>query len=86
MVVIENQPSFADAAPKDDADDANKEPRLPPNSAVSVANGQLFWSTNIDLMIKILSQMPSQEPLSDSVDFKLVSGELKKYAANENCA
>jgi hypothetical protein len=85
MVMIENQPGVAAAAAAPAAPQQNnQDPRLPPNSAVTVANGQLYWATHIDLLIKILAQTPDTEKLSDSVDLKVVEAELKQYAAAEN--
>jgi len=86
MVIIENQPEFAEIAVKPADEDEKDKTRLPPNSAVSVANGQLLWATNIDLIIKILAQPQEQETLGGSVDLKLVQDELKKFAATENSA
>jgi hypothetical protein len=86
MVVIENQPGLTEIAAKPADEEKDNEPRLPPNSAVSVAHGQLLWATNIDLIIKILSQPQGQEPLSDSVDLKLVQEELRKFTAAESSA
>ena len=86
MVTIENQPAFGPAAPAEEENEDKDEPRLPPNSAVTVAHGQLMWATHIDLLIKILGATSETDKLSDSVDYKVVHAELLRVSGPENCA
>ncbi len=54
MVTIENSP-LDDLSPPPE-DDLEEERALPPNSAVTVAHGQLFVATHIDILTKVLTE------------------------------
>jgi len=54
MITIENSP-LDNEAPKD-GEEEEEERTLPPNSAVTVAHGQLFVATHIDILTKVLTE------------------------------
>ena len=55
MVTIENTPEFTTAPSKEDSAEEVEEKALLPNSAVTVAHGQLFVATHIDILAKVLA-------------------------------
>ena len=54
-----------------------------PNSAVTVAYGQMFVATHIDILAKILSDEKVRGKLSESADYLRVSGDLATIALSE---
>ncbi len=55
MVTIENQPAFGPVVKPEEKDDEEKDRKLLPNSAITVANGHLLWATHVDFLVKVLS-------------------------------
>lgn len=49
-----------------------------PNSAVAVANGQLYVATHIDFLKKVLTPREPRETLAEAFDYKLVMSELNQ--------
>lgn len=86
MVTIENQPAFGPVIKGEDAkEEEEKEAKLMPNSAVTVANGHLLWATNVDFLVKVLSSTDA-EKLKSSADFDIVDADLAHYKAPESSA
>lgn len=86
MVTIENQPAFGPVIKGEEAkDDEEKEGKLMPNSAVTVANGHLLWATNVDFLVKVLSAQDEGKLLS-SADYEIVDADLGHYKAPESSA
>jgi hypothetical protein len=80
MVTIENSP--LDSEPR--AEEEEEEERaLPPNSAVTVAYGQLFVATHIDILTKVLTEYENGAKLAGSADFLRVEAELVRLAQPE---
>jgi hypothetical protein len=83
MVTIENSPElgFAGGAPAEEPEEEEKP--LLPNSAVTVAYGQLFVATHIDILAKVLSSEAERGKLNASSDFQRVEAELNKLRLPE---
>ena len=81
MVTIENSP-LDDLSPPPE-DDLEEERALPPNSAVTVAHGQLFVATHIDILTKVLTEYENGAKLADSSEYLRVEGELRQLAQGE---
>ena len=56
-----------------------------PNAAVAVARGQLFVSSHVDFLEKVLGGNQEGGRLADNADYKRVNEELTKLGANEVC-
>jgi hypothetical protein len=82
MVTIENSPTFGNASSADEPEDP-EEKALLPNSAVTVAHGQLFVATHIDILTKVLANLEEREMLVNSPDYKRVQEQLGKLALSE---
>jgi hypothetical protein len=82
MITIENHPSFAPGG----EDEEEPEKRMLPNSAVTVAFGQLFVATHYDFLTKVLSTVPERQQLSQSLEYRLVREDLDRLAGNQVCA
>jgi hypothetical protein len=54
-----------------------------PNSAVAVAKGNLFISSHVDFLKRILDETPEADQLSSDVDYKLVMEKLDSLGAGE---
>lgn len=76
MVTIENSPAFGAGLAADEEEPAEKP--LLPNSAVTVAYGQLFVATHIDILAKVLADEAARGKLSNSADFRRVEAEIEK--------
>jgi hypothetical protein len=82
MVTIENSP--LDDERKGAEEEEEKEERaLPPNSAVTVAYGQLFVATHIDILTKILAEYEGGAKLAGSADYLRVEAEIARLAQSE---
>ncbi len=80
MITIENSPFDRQQEEEPEEED---ERALPPNSAVTVAHGQLFVATHIDILTKILTEFENGPKLASSVDYLRVQGELTSIAQPE---
>ncbi len=80
MITIENSPFDR---PADTDVDEEEERALPPNSAVTVAHGQLFVATHIDILTKVLTEFENGTKLAASADYLRVQGELAAIAQPE---
>ncbi len=58
--------------------------RLLPSSALTVAHGHIFISTQIDFLEKVLAQMSAGQSLADMADYQRVRAELVKLGATQN--
>lgn len=85
MVTIENSPGFG-AIGASAADEEEPEKPLLPNSAVTVAYGQLFVATHIDILAKVLAAEADRGKLVDSADYQRVAGEIKAARMPEESA
>ncbi len=82
MVTIENSP-LDNEFPRAEEEDIEEERALPPNSAVTVAHGQLFVATHIDILTKVLTEFEHGPKLAGSADFVRVEGEIARVAQSE---
>ena len=85
MVTIENSPDFGfgDAKSDEEQPAEEEEKALLPNSAVTVAHGQLFVATHIDILAKVLSDEADRGSLGASNDFHRVESEIAKLRLPE---
>ena len=70
MITIENSP--LDRPRRTTRMEEEEERALPPNSAVTVAYGQLFVATHIDILTKVLTEFENGPKLADSADYQRV--------------
>jgi hypothetical protein len=81
MITIENSP--LDRSGDDELGEEQEERALPPNSAVTVAHGQLMVATHIDLLTRVLTEYDNGPKLAASADYKRVSQNLASVAQPE---
>ena len=87
MVVVENHPAFAMAKQEEDEDaEEDTRERMLPNSAVTVAHGQLLVASHYDFLTKMLDQLADREQLVDSNEYHLVIAELDYLGGGKACA
>jgi hypothetical protein len=91
MVTIENSPELTlndqVSLPGDEKQPEEEEEKpLLPNSAVTVAHGQLLVATHIDVLAKLLSDESQRGKLNESNDFQRVDAEIKKLQLPEQSA
>lgn len=82
MVTIENSP-LDDERAQADEEEEKEERALPPNSAVTVAYGQLFVATHIDILTKVLTEYEGGPKLAGSADYLRVEAEVAQLAQPE---
>ena len=69
----------------EEEDDAGPAPIFP-NTAITVAHGELFVASHLQFLLKVLKQREDErETLGGAVDFKLVEAKCKESGAGENC-
>jgi hypothetical protein len=83
MVTIENSPLSVGGG---GADEEPAEKPLLPNSAVTVAFGQLFVATHIDILTKVLTEAGNREKLDYSADYARVQAEMARLAQPQQFA
>lgn len=83
MVTIENSPELGFGVGAQAEEPEEEEKPLLPNSAVTVAYGQLFVATHIDILAKILASEGDRGKLNASSDFQRVEAELNKLRLPE---
>jgi hypothetical protein len=86
MVVVENHPAFAMAKPEEDENAEDTRERMLPNSAVTVAHGQLLVATHYDFLTKMLDDLDQREQLVDSNEYHLVKTHLDYLSGGKACA
>ncbi len=87
VVVVENHPAFAMAKQEEDEDaEGDTRERMLPNSAVTVAHGQLLVASHYDFLTKMLDQLAAREKLVDSNEYQLVKTELDYLSGGKACA
>jgi hypothetical protein len=86
MVEIENHPAFAMAKQEEDEDNEETRERMLPNSAVTVAHGQLLVATHYDFLTKMLDDLAEREQLADGNEYHLVKAELDYLSGGKACA
>jgi hypothetical protein len=60
-------------------------PGLFPNLAVTVTNDQLFISSHLDFLVKILQEREERETLAAAIDFQVIGDEVEELG-KERCA
>jgi hypothetical protein len=85
MVTIENSPElgFGEATGQQQEEEEEEEKPLLPNSAVTVAHGQLLVATHIDILAKVLADEADRGTLGASNDFHRVEAEIEKLRQPE---
>ncbi|MGD9721781.1 MAG: hypothetical protein AB7O59_05165 [Pirellulales bacterium] len=89
MVTIETNAEFGfgdSGAPAQEEEPEEEEKPLLPNSAVTVAHGQLLVATHIDILAKVLAEESVRGTLGTSSDFLRVEAELEKLQLPEQSA
>jgi hypothetical protein len=87
MITIENNPALtADGAGKPADEEEEEEKPILPNSAVTVAYGQMFVATHIDILAKVLSDESERGKLSASPDYQRISAEIAKLRLSTQSA
>ena len=86
VVVVENHPAFAMAKQEEDENAEETRERMLPNSAVTVAHGQLLVASHYDFLTKMLDDLAQREQLVDSNEFHLVKTELDYLSGGKACA
>jgi hypothetical protein len=69
-------------------DPADEEPEaapLFPNLALTVGKGQLFISSHLDYLVKVLKEQEEHETLASAVDFQVIRDEVKEIS-DDRCA
>ena len=61
------------------------EEKLLPHAAVTVVNGKLVIASHYDFLVRVLDKNRPFEPLSESVDFKMVQDAMGRLGASDNC-
>jgi hypothetical protein len=84
MVTIEQSPELG--LPPAAEEPEEEEKKMLPNSAVTVANGQLFVATHIDILAKVLADQADRGMLHESSDFQRVEAEVGKLRLSEQSA
>jgi hypothetical protein len=69
---------------EDDEEDARE--HMLPNSAITVAHGQLLVASHYDFLTKMLDALSEREQLVDSNEYRLVKTELDGLSAGKACA
>jgi hypothetical protein len=72
---------------KKHADEEEEEERKPlmPHRSITVCKGQLFISSHIDFLLKVIAPEGKPDLLKDDVDFQLVEAELGTFKPTEKC-
>ncbi|MBN1911755.1 MAG: hypothetical protein JW818_18585 [Pirellulales bacterium] len=88
------EPPILDDLP-DFSPDRPKKPHLPkrhgkkkellPHQSVTVAHGHLLVASHVDFLVKVLQQSKTPDPLTKSVDYRLVAGAMQQLGAGEGC-
>jgi hypothetical protein len=86
MITIENAEALAGDGADKAADEEPEEKPMLPNSAVTVAFGQLFVATHIDILAKVLASEEQRQKLSTSSDFERVTTEMAKLKLSSESA
>ncbi len=56
-----------------------------PNAAITVANGQLYISSHLDFLVKILQAREERETLGATVDFQVIGEKVESFGS-QRCA
>jgi len=89
--VISNLPDLAPARPKDGArpgrrlGQGDQEQDLLPHKAVAVVHGHLMIASHYDFLVKILQGSKEPDPLTASIDYRVVQGALERLGVGESC-
>jgi hypothetical protein len=84
MVTIENSPTFGPVGATT-SDEPEEHPMLP-NSAVTVAHGQFFVATHIDILAKVLANIEEREQLANDSEYRRTQEEVAKLALGSQFA
>ncbi len=67
--------------PSDEPEAPEERERVLPNSAITVANGQLIVATHVDFIVELLQQPVGVNNLAEAADFQIVQDSLDKLGA-----
>lgn len=62
-----------------------EEEKLLPHAAVTVVHGKLVVASHYDFLTRVLDKNRPFEPLSESIDFKMVADGMQRLGAGDNC-
>ena len=72
--------------PRPRGKDAGDEgPQALEHSAITVAHGQLMIGSHYDFLVEVLKQAKDPDPISESLDFKVVTAAMNKLGAGDGC-
>ncbi len=60
-------------------------PQALEHSAITVAYGQLMIGSHYDFLVEVLKQAKDPDPISQSLDFKVVTATMNKLGAGDGC-
>ncbi len=86
MVVVDDHPAFALGKQEEDEDEGDVRERTLPNSAVTVAHGQLLVASHYDFLTKMLDDIAERNQLANSNEFQLIKTELDYLSGGKACA
>ena len=91
IINADDQPAIAPvkkkaAKQKEDEDEESAREHLLPNSAVTVAHGQLLVASHYDFLTKMLDELAEREQLVDGNEYHLVKTELDYLSGGKACA
>ncbi|MGD9126750.1 MAG: hypothetical protein PVH19_05160 [Planctomycetia bacterium] len=66
-----------------DAED--EEEKLLPHAAVTVVHGKLVIASHYDFLVRVLDKNRPFEPLSKSIDYKMVQDAMKRLGVSDSC-
>lgn len=75
-------PGFNTVAPAEEKDQQQPRERIFPNSAITVAHGQLIWTSHVDFAEKLLTLPAEDQRLSGLADYPRVTERLQALGAN----
>ncbi len=61
-------------------------PRMLPSVAITVAHGHLLVASHFDFLKKVLDHAQKPDPLSNRLDYQLVSRTVQGFGVSESCA
>ncbi|MHB8897406.1 MAG: hypothetical protein ACYC6Y_01525 [Thermoguttaceae bacterium] len=74
-----------DPAAQEPVEEDVEGPGLLPNAAITVTNGQLFVSSHLDFLVKILQGREERETLASAIDFQIIGKKVEELS-QERCA
>jgi len=68
----------------EDVEEVEEEEAFIPNGAVTVAHGQLMFSSHVDYIVDVLDSLPAEEQLATAADYQAVMQALNKLGAGND--